>query len=148
MNGPVLVAVNDSDASLRAADVAADLAARAGSALRAVAVVEPDGAGPDPDVEEALLRGREQACSAALTHVLRLGASHEVEASVVLRRGRIAAEILAEATDCGADMIVVGRMERPGHVIPAIGSHTLHVLEFARTPVLVVPQDTRPPGGP
>lgn len=148
MTRTVLLAVNDSDASWRAADVAADLVRRAGGTLRAVAVVEPDGASASPDVEESLMRGREQACSAALTHVLRLGATEDIEVSVVLRRGRIAAEILAESLESEADMIVLGRMERPGHVIPAIGSHTLHVLEFARVPVLVVPPDPRPPGGP
>ncbi len=139
MNGTVLLAVNDSDASLRAAEVATDLVRRAGGTLRAVAVVEPDGGSADPAAEEALMQGREKACSAALSHVLRLGAAHEVEVSVVLRRGRIASELLAEAAESGASMIVLGRMERPGHVIPAIGSHTLHVLEFARVPVLVVP---------
>ncbi|MDN4477516.1 universal stress protein [Demequina sp. SYSU T00039] len=139
MNGTVLVAVHDSPAAFAAADEAIAHARRTGAALRAVAVVEPAGAGEDRDGSVA--RGRAAGCEAALAHVVERAGAAGIVATVALRGGRIAAEILAEADSCEASLIVVGRMDRPGHVIPAIGSHTLGVIEFARSPVLVVPED-------
>ncbi|WP_296666395.1 universal stress protein [Demequina sp.] len=140
MNATVLVGVHDSAASAAAAAAAIEHARSSGAALRAVAVVEHDGIPNGSDREAALLHGREQACSAALADVARRATAAGVEAEVSLRRGRVAAEILAEAAACHASVIVMGRMDRPGHVIPAIGSHTLGVVEFAHVPVLVVPE--------
>ncbi len=139
MNETVLVGVNDSPAGFAAAEAAIEHARRIGATLRAVAVVEHDGAAGRAEAEAALLHGHEQACSATLAHVARRAADAGVEADVALRHGRIAAEILAEAAACAASLIVLGRMDRPGHVIPAIGSHALGVIEFAHVPVLVVP---------
>ncbi|WP_062311786.1 universal stress protein [Demequina rhizosphaerae] len=139
MTGTILVGINDSAASFAAADVAIAHARRDGAVLRAVAVVDHEGAARGMPGEDALVRGHERACAAALDHVARRAAEAGVEIEPVLRRGRIAARLLAEAEACHAAMIVLGRMERPGHVIAGIGSHTLHVIEFARIPVLVVP---------
>lgn len=140
MNATVLVGVHDSSASAAAAAAAIEHARGTGATLRAVAVVEHDGVPEGADRDAALLHGREQACSAALADVARRAAEAGIQAEVSLRHGRIAAEILAEAAACDASVIVMGRMDRPGHVIPAIGSHTLGVVEFAHVPVLVVPE--------
>ncbi len=137
MTGTVLVAIHDSPAAFAAAEEAIVHARRTGATLRAVAVIEPAGAGEDRDGH--VERGREAGCAAALAHVAQRAEASGVSVTAGLRRGRIAAEILAEADAAGASVIVVGRMDRPGHVIPAIGSHTLGVIEFARVPVLVVP---------
>jgi nucleotide-binding universal stress UspA family protein len=145
MNGPVLVGVHDSPAGFAATEAAIEHARRTGATLRAVAVVAHDD-GADAR-ETALAHEREQVCSAALAHVAKRAADAGVEAGVALRHGRVAAEILAEAAACGASIIVLGRMDRPGHVIPAIGSHTLGVIEFARVPVLVVPDVRAAPLG-
>ncbi|WP_084125569.1 universal stress protein [Demequina sp. NBRC 110054] len=139
IGGPVLVAVNDSPASFEAAEVAIAIARALGVTLRAVAVVEHDGLVAGSPEAVAFESAREQACTAALGHVERLASRAGLVAGLVTRRGRVAAEVLAEADSCGADLIVLGRMERPGHVVSGIGSHTMHVLEFARAPVLVVP---------
>ncbi|WP_062203670.1 universal stress protein [Demequina salsinemoris] len=139
LRGPVLVAVNDSAVSFQAAETAIAIAQALGVGLRAVAVVEHDGLVAGSPEAVALESAREQACAAALAHVERLADRAGVTARIVTRRGRVAAEVLGEAVSCGADLIVLGRMERPGHVVSGIGSHTMHVLEFARVPVLVVP---------
>jgi len=55
------------------------------------------------------------------------------------RSGRVAAEILAEAREIKAALIVVALVDRPGSATPYIGSHTLRVLEFSGVPVMVVP---------
>ncbi|WNM27888.1 universal stress protein [Demequina capsici] len=139
--GPVLVAVNDSEASFHAADVAIAHARAFGAPLRAVAVVEHDGLVAGSPEAVALESSRDVACAAALAQVERLATRAGVPVVAVKRHGRVAAEILAEATACGATLIVLGRMERPGHVVSGIGSHTMHVVEFAPLPVLVVPPD-------
>lgn len=142
MSGVVLVGVNDARGSFAAADAAIAHARRTGSTLRAVAIVESEGVGLALSEETGIDDRREQACEAALTHVARQAADAGVDVETVVRHGRVAGQILAEADACDASIIVLGRMERPGHVITKIGSHTLHVVEFARVPVLVVPADS------
>lgn len=79
------------------------------------------------------------AAEAALSHVAALGAAAGVKVSFSRRSGRVAAQILAEAREIKAALIVVALVDRPGHATPYIGSHTLQVLEFAGVPVMVVP---------
>jgi len=62
-----------------------------------------------------------------------------VDVVTVQRFGNVAAEILDEALSCEADLILMARVGRPGHVLQHLGSTTQHVLEFATVPVLVVP---------
>jgi nucleotide-binding universal stress UspA family protein len=79
------------------------------------------------------------AAQAALSHVAALAAAAGVEVSFSQRSGRVAAEILAEAREIKAALIVVALVDRPGSATPYIGSHTLRVLEFSGVPVMVVP---------
>ena len=44
-----------------------------------------------------------------------------------------------------ADLIVLGRSDRPGPGEPYVGAETRRVLEFADRPVLVVPGGGQPP---
>jgi nucleotide-binding universal stress UspA family protein len=55
------------------------------------------------------------------------------------RSGTVAAEILAEAAELDAALLVVALVDEPSHAIPSIGSNTLRILEFATVPVLVIP---------
>jgi nucleotide-binding universal stress UspA family protein len=137
----VLVAVDDSRAAFRAAEVAVDYARRLGAHLRAVTVSEPGALARHPGSidPDALARQADLAAEAALRHVAAMGAAAGVEVSVSRRSGRIAAEILAEARDVGAALIVVALVDRPGGATPYIGSHTLRILEFSGVPVMVVP---------
>ncbi len=139
MKETILVAVSDSPAAFTAAEVAIDHARRLGARLRAVVVVEGGDTERRLRESDVLATRWEAGADAVLRHVASLGEAAGVEVTGVRRSGRVAAEILAEARAADAAMIVMARVDRPGHAIPSIGSHTLRVLEFASVPVLVVP---------
>lgn len=141
MGEVILVAVNDSQAAFRAAEVAADYARRLGASLRVVTVKDEAALGKQPGSPDsaALARHADLAAEAAFRHVAALGAAAGVEVSLAHRSGRVAAEILAEAREVDAALIVVALVDRPGSSAPYIGSHTLRVLEFSTVPVMVVP---------
>jgi|BarGraNGADG00312_1021997.scaffolds.fasta_scaffold19455_2 nucleotide-binding universal stress UspA family protein len=138
MTDVILLAVNDSPAAFYAAEVAVAVARRLSARLRAVSVVSqaaprtPDGS-PDPTREGDL------SAQAALRHVAALGTAAGVDVVTVERFGNVAAEILDEALTCDADLILLARVGRPGHVLQHLGNTTQHVLEFATMPVMVVP---------
>ena len=139
MSDLILVAVSDSPAAFLAAEAAIAHARAIGAAVRAMTVI-PEG---DPTVRPAEVQADAaelaRSADAALAHVVLLAEAAGVEVSSVRRTGRIAAEILAEARAAQARLIVMARVDRPGHAIPSVGSHTLRVLEFSTVPVLVVP---------
>ncbi len=141
MSDVVLVAVNDSTPAFAAAAVAVEYAARMGSRLHAVTVLEPWPVGRAHEGGELIdiRHRREQAAEAALRHVAALGVSAGVLVSGVRREGAVAVAILDEAAAVGASLIVLARVSRRGHSLPDIGSETLRVLEFTTVPVLVVP---------
>ncbi|WP_427017432.1 universal stress protein [Pseudarthrobacter sp. P1] len=141
MGDVIIVAVNDSRAVFRAAEVAIDYARRLGARLRVVTVRDTGLLDWRPgDVDQAAVgRNADLGAEAALSHVAALGAAAGVDVSFSRRSGRVAAEILAEARAVKAALIVVALVDRPGHTTPYIGSHTLRVLEFSGVPVLVVP---------
>lgn len=141
MSDVILVAVNDSRAAFRAAEVAVDYARRLGASLSVVTVRDPGALDKHPGAIDpaALARHTDLAAQAALNHVAALGAAAGVEVSFSRRSGRVAAEILAEARAVKATLIVVALVDRPGGATPYVGSHTLRVLEFSGVPVMVVP---------
>lgn len=141
MSNLVLVAVNDSRAAFRAAEVAVEYARRLGASLRVVTVRDPGALARHPGSIDpaALARHSDLAVEAAFRHVGALASGAGVDVSFGQRSGRVAAEILAEARDVEASLIVVALVDRPSSGTPYIGSHTLRVLEFSGVPVLVVP---------
>lgn len=141
MSDVILVAVNDSRAAFRAAEVAVDYARRLGTSLRVVTVRDPGALDKHPGSIDpaALARHADLAAEAALSHVAALAAAAGVKVSFSQRSGRVAAEILAEAREVNAVLIVVALVDRPGSATPYIGSHTLRILEFSGVPVMVVP---------
>ncbi|MDH6235357.1 universal stress protein [Cryobacterium sp. CG_9.6] len=139
MSDVILVAVNDSSAAFAAVTVAIEHARRLDARLHAVTVIEGGEMERHLAAHDLLADKRRAAADAVLRHVAVRGSSAGLMVTVRQRSGRVAAEILEEAHAVQAIMIVMGRVERPGHVIPSIGSHTLRVLEFTSVPVLVVP---------
>lgn len=139
MNETILVAVSDSPAAFVAAEAAIDLARRLGADVRTVTVLPEETADKKPRDDRSHHPRREVEADATLRHVEALGRAAGVAVTGARRRGRVAAEILAEARAAQASMIVMARVDHPGHAIPTIGSHTLRALEFSRVPVLVVP---------
>ena len=144
----ILLAVDDSPAALAAARLAVELAAGWGAAVRAVTVLA------DHDVDAqmravlpaahttSLGERRRQAASGVLHHVTRLAIEAGVAVETVQVAGEPAPHILDQARSWQANLIVVGRTGTAGARQPYIGGQTRHVLEFSRTPVLVVPQPT------
>ncbi|MGZ5404038.1 MAG: universal stress protein [Nocardioides sp.] len=139
MKETIVVSVSDSPAALTAAEVAINLARQLGAGVRFVTVLPEQS--PDRRLKEFNSHAprRETDADIILRHVVALGEAAGVAVTGVWRRGRVEAEILAEARAVDATMIVMARVDRPGHAIPTIGSHTMRVLEFSSVPVLVVP---------
>lgn len=79
---------------------------------------------------------------AVLRHVDRLASQAGVPIETAQLSGEPAPRILYQARSWQADLIVVGRSgtAEPGQLY--VGSQTQHVLEFAGTPVLVVPRSS------
>lgn len=138
----ILVAVDDTSAALAGARLAVELAHAVNATVHAIAVVPEADTGPDADRSARL----EQNASAVLAHVARTAGNANVAVQTTLRRGDPAPCILDRAREVGADLMVVGRSGRPGPGQPFIGSQTRRILEFAESPVIVVPEAERPPG--
>ncbi len=137
----VLAAVDDSEASFYAADVAATLAAGLGACLEVVTVtvdgriadllpVQPDGSPQERRLE---------ASAAVLRHVCARAGARGIAVHSAERVGRVAEEVLAQAEQVHADLIVIARSAGGGAGTPYVGSQAQRILEFAEVPVLVVP---------
>ena len=121
----ILVAVDDSAPALAAAKFAIEIAQALSAELHAVTVIEP---GRDPD--------------GILRHVAGMAAYAgvtTVAASVDHGKSPFDA-LLAAASECDADLIVMGRSDKRPIGRPYVGSQTEHLLEFTDIPVIVVPE--------
>jgi nucleotide-binding universal stress UspA family protein len=142
----ILVAVDDSPASLAAVRLAASLADRLAAQVRVVHVAV------DHELGEAVAQVSDQphahtrvldARHALLARVSSLLTSAGVESEAVLLSGEVAPALLADAQRWGADLLVVGKSARTAVGDPFLGSQTRSLLEFAERPVLVVPPPVR-----
>lgn len=149
----VLLAVDDSPAALRAARVAVRLAAERDGVLRAVTVVADHaitehlravgtGVGGEPR-RDGVAERQAQTASAVLRYVARLADEAGVPVQTLHLDGEPAREVLRQARDWQADVIVLGRSDEPGLGHRYVGSQARQVLEFAEQPVLVVPQGVK-----
>lgn len=139
----MLVAVDDSPAALAASRMAGQLARDWTAAVRAVTVVsdhEVTDRLADPLSAGPVQRRRWHAASSLLHYVERIGSAAGVPVETLQSTGPAAEEVLKQAREWSADLVVIGRSGRRGVGQPYVGSHTRHVLEFAEQPVLVVPQ--------
>lgn len=140
----ILVAVDDSPAAFHAADTAIDLAASLGASLVAVTVLQDHALDERISAASIPVGGRRSvAANATLRHVQRRGEAAGVPVDTVQVSGAPAAEVLAEARQSGAEMVVIARASHCGVGIPYVGFEALRILEFSDVPVLVVP----PPAG-
>jgi nucleotide-binding universal stress UspA family protein len=148
----ILLGVDDSPASLAAARAAVRLSASCHAALRVVHVLT-DGALDElvtavsreagPGGPGALANRRARAGTAVLDHVADLAARAGVDAQTCQLAGEPADVLLAEVEEWAADILVLGRGDRPADRRPAVGPQARRVLEFASRPVLVVPPASR-----
>lgn len=152
----VLVAVDGSVASLRAARLAVDFAASWHARVRAVAIADHEGAerllDTGPSSAQPARERRQAHLRDALEYVRGFASDAGVDVEAVLRP-RAGAEpyelILREADHCHADLLVVGSRAHRGLGRALLGSQAEHVLEFAQLPVVVVPESAAalPEGG-
>jgi nucleotide-binding universal stress UspA family protein len=139
-DGPktILVAVDGSDVSLRAAAYAAGLARRQSSELVVVYVHTSSGlAAMRPESFVGLVQTKVEVARELRQQiedgVQRLG----VSARMVERQGEPAAEIAKVADELRVDAVVVGASTHVGHRF--VGALGVHLIRLARWPVTVVP---------
>lgn len=132
----ILVPIDGSDYSDRAADHAMELAAQFGATVDSLYVVEA--AGPNGHWDLAVEK-QEAAGEQALDSVAAMGDERGVQVERHLRRGKPAAEIVDAAADYGVDLIVMGTQGRTGFSrIASAGSTTERVVRLTEIPALVV----------
>jgi len=145
----VLCAVDFSEWSLRALELARSLTRESGAALTAVTVIEwPWPEPPPPSFDElppaqagALREYRryvETGATRRLTALADESAAAGVAVAVRVGHGKPHVEILRAAADIGADLIVIGVHGRNGLDLQIFGSTTNHVVRHATCPVLTL----------
>lgn len=137
----MLLAVDDSPASLAAARLATSVAGSLGARLRVVHVVvdhELDRAIQRASVRPAARARASQGRHALLTRVTGMAEAAGAARESALLTGPVGRAVLTDARDWHAELIVIGRSQRSA-ADPYVGSHARYLLEFAEVPVLVVP---------
>jgi nucleotide-binding universal stress UspA family protein len=146
MTDRILVAVDDSRGSLKAAQTAARFCVELGAQVKIIAVVEEAvraqiESASDVDSRERSLR----AATNLLEFVQEKVCAEGVDPSRVQTKRQVGnpyREILEEARAWPADVIVMAVADRSAVRSNYIGSVTEQVIEFASCPVLVVPAPT------
>jgi len=142
----VMVAIDWSEQSERAAETAKELARMSGGEVRLLHVHEverlpPQGAGPLATTVGAAASAAEQEAAervaAASKHISEAGVTATCEVRVSLP-GRVAAEIVEEAKAWPADAIVIGSRGLTNLAGIILGSTTHKLLHLASVPVIVV----------
>lgn len=139
-DGPslILVAVDGSDTSLRAASYAAGLARRQGSRIVTVYVGQISGiAAGVPSAVGALIQMHDSVARNLREQIEERAPALGIEVTFVERRGDPYTEIVRVAEEMRVDAVVVGRSTHRGHRF--VGSLAVRLVRDARWPVIVVP---------
>jgi nucleotide-binding universal stress UspA family protein len=142
MNGPILVGVDDSTASQHAVRWAAELARTLGSEVVAVHAVGLLEGAAEHAADHGPLQARvEEWCAP----VVAAGCPHRV----IVRDGSALDALLETAPAERARLVVVGsRAGAGGDPARTLGSTSLHLLQAANVPVLVIPDPEGPTDAP
>jgi nucleotide-binding universal stress UspA family protein len=139
-DGPsrILVGVDGSDTSLRAAAYAAGLARRQGAKL-IVCYVKTPGVAPinAPQVAVALDQSHDEIAADLLKDINAQAPRLGIDAELVVRDGSPYGELLQVAEERRVDAIVVGASTQAGHRL--VGSLAAKLVRHASWPVTVVP---------
>jgi nucleotide-binding universal stress UspA family protein len=127
----ILVGVDGSESSLKAATVAAELAASTGATLHVLTAVDPHRlAAPEDPAElgdaRRLTPGEEAEAVAANVARTLTGVTPHIESSPI--QGKPADALVEEARRLGADLIVVGnrRVQGLGRVLGSVATDIAH----------------------
>jgi nucleotide-binding universal stress UspA family protein len=141
--GVVIVGVDGSDQSLRAAQVAAAIARSVGGRLHVVTVVRPPegwwGVVGSPPPADALSASMADAQRSALDRTLDRLPTDGIELTSAEEIGDPASALTSLADDMGADLLVVGRRGAGMVERLILGSVADRVAHDAPCPVLIVP---------
>jgi nucleotide-binding universal stress UspA family protein len=139
----VLVATDGSEVAVVGCELARDVATRSGGVVRYVSVLPPTQdlfGGPWPVAAALDAAAIEDEAVEQLERILRAEVDRtpsEIKPTFVLRRGRAAAEIVAEGTEWHADLIVVGSRGHNALSTLLLGSVAEEVIDRSPIPVLV-----------
>jgi universal stress protein A len=139
----ILCPVDFSEASTRALRQAIAMATDTRAHLTLVHVTDPllDAAARAAGTEDTITEQTQDELRALLNEVSPDGARHSIAVAVAI--GEPAEEILRQARDCGADLIVMGTQGRGAAQRLLMGSTAARVVETTTVPVLVVPPPRR-----
>lgn len=134
----VLIATDGSDAAGRAEEYALSLAELAGAEIHALYVVETKAKYIlTIDLEGEEIERYEEYGEETVTDVVEKAQSRGLTARGVVRKGKIAPEIVDYATENGIDQIVMGRKGH-GTIGKYVGSTPEKVIRMADIPITVV----------
>lgn len=139
-DGPttILVGIDGSRTSMRAAAYAAGLARRQSAELIAVHVITPSGlAGLAPSAAGSFQQTQRQVADELRTELVGAAASIGLDLEFVSAVGDAYDQLSLLATQRRVDAVVVGASEKTGHRI--VGSLATRLVRAARWPVTVVP---------
>ena len=142
----ILVAIDDGEPALRAADAAITLARQVGASLAFVTVV-PTALMPPSELGFVEPQRTEQlhARAQSLLRLVRDRAG-DTPSDEIPRNGIVVEEVVSAARDWNADLIVIGNHSRPLLERLLLSNTTNGVLHAAPCPVLVVGYSTRSAG--
>lgn len=139
----VVVGIDGSEGSTRAAEYAVSLARNTGAAVKLVTVVRPPegwwgigGAPPSPEaLSTALIEGQQQVLREMEEHLLWDGVEYETMAEL----GDPATRLMEICRDTNADLLVIGRRGAGLAERVILGSTADRLTHHSECPVLVVP---------
>ncbi|NHX35055.1 MULTISPECIES: universal stress protein [Halolamina] len=138
----ILVGVDGSDESNRAARYALELAARVDAAVTAVHVVEQGALDLTRGSSEASELREERAAVLAAIDEIADEVGHPADGELL--EGNPAKRLTAHADEADADLIVLGRQGLSGVKRRLLGGTTEQVLHRSEVPVFVVPDEAGP----